>query len=211
MGEEFKNEYGTPVTWNIINQGLKNRNKKKVLGEVEPLDRALTKTIIHAAENHINKGISKDGKYYTWYSDGVPSPAYPNGTPTIGDGVAITSGASKEWFSGKPIPVELVDAWTYNHLVEDDKAIRKAYDEEFGGPGYLTPSDTLSMIPRIVGAQVRYQQYRLGKNTRRYLHSLKEGNTNALKQGLYLVGKQNEGGKNRIQRILDVVDGTFYK
>lgn len=43
-------------------------------GGEEALDPELSKTVIHAAENNINKGVSKDGRYYTAYSDGVYNP-----------------------------------------------------------------------------------------------------------------------------------------
>lgn len=184
------------------------------LDSVEALPRALTKKVIHAAENPFNKNVSKDGKYHTAYSDNVPNPKLGKnnkGTMTIGDGVAETSDAPKEWFSGKPILADGVDAWTYNKLVEADNAIRKAYDEKFGTSEYPNPSDTLSLPPRLGAAQVRYQKYRLGNNTDVVLDALAHGNDTYLRTALYLAGHRNMGGTNRLDRVVKAFNGNFYK
>lgn len=185
--------------------------KRISLDRAKPLDKVLSKKVIHAAENHINRGVSTNNKYYVSYSDKVPSSKYPQGTPTIGDGVAITSDAPRKWFTGKPVLASDVDAWTYNKLLEGDAAIRKAYDEKYGTIFYPNPSDTLSIKPRLGAAQVRYQQYRLGDNTPIVLEALASGNENKLKRALYLAGKRNKSGENRLQRVIDAIGGTFYK
>lgn len=204
MGEEF----GGLLAVLDANPKLKRRFS---ITEAKPLPKDLTKKVIHAAENHINKGISKNKKHYTSYSDGVASKQYPKGTPTIGDGVAITSNAPKGWFNGTPVLASDVDAWTYAHLVEDDKAIRKEYDKQFGTKEYPHPSDTLSIKPRLGAAQVRYQQYRLGNNTDTVMRALANGNDTYLQTALYLAGKRNTGGVNRLDRVLDSIGGKFYK
>lgn len=190
--------------------------KKNVyrLSEVAPLPRDFTKRVIHAAENPNNKGVSKDGKYYTVYSDGVPNKSLGEdnkGTPTLADGVAITSGAPKSWFSGNPVPAHIVDDWIYNNLADGDGAIRAAYDSRFGNIINPNPSDTLSLAPRLGAAQVRYQQYRLGNNTDTVLDALASGSDTHLQTALYLAGKRNKGGTNRLARVLDAIGGNFYK
>lgn len=194
----------------ILNANPKLK-RRFTITEAKPLPKGLTKKVIHAAENHINKGVSKDGKYYTVYSDGVASKQYPEGTTTIGDGAAITSGAPKEWFTGKPVLAKDVDDWTYAHLVEDDKVIRKEYDKQFGTKNYPHPSDTLSINPRLGAAQVRYQQYRLGDNTDVVMQALANGRDTYLQTALYLAGKRNKGGVNRLNRVLNSIGDKFYK
>ena len=204
MGEELGS------LWDIIQANPKLKRMIDIK-TVRPISRKMAKQVIHAAENHINKGVSKDKKYYNVYSDDVASKQYPKGTLTIGDGVAITSDAPKEWFTGKPILATKVDDWTYNKLIEGDKAIRKAYDKKFGTKGYPNPSDTLSVKSRLGAAQVRYQHYRLGDNTDIVLDALANGNDTYLQTALYLAGKRNNGGVNRLNRVLDSIGGNFYK
>lgn len=185
--------------------------KRKNLYNVTPLDRRLAKAVIHEAENNINKGIFSNNLYYTAYPDGVYNDTLGRQTMTIGDGVAETSGAPKHWFSGKPILAKDVDNWTYDKLVEGDAAIRAAYDDKFGTPSDPNPSSRLGMKPRLGAAQVRYQQYRLGKNTDIVLDALRHGNDTYLGTALYIAGKQNKGGRNRIKRVEKVFGNSYYK
>lgn len=185
--------------------------KRKNLYNVIPLDRNLAKRVIHEAENDRNEGVSSNGLYYTPYSDGVKNDALGRETMTIGDGVAETSDAPKHWFSGKPILAKELDDWTYNKLVEGDAAIRAAYDDKYGTPGDPNPSSRLGMKPRLGAAQVRYQQYRLGKNTDIVLDALHHGNDTYLGTALYIAGKQNNGGRSRIKRVEKVFGNSYYR
>lgn len=175
-------------------------------GGEEVLDPELSKTVIHAAENNINKGVSKDGRYYTAYSDGVYNPQLGRDTMTLGDGVAETSDAPKHWFSGKPIPAKEVDDWTYNKMQEGVKAVKEAYNERFGTKSNPTPGDTITPSALAAVASTRYKLYRLGKHTNPILDALKSGLHSKLESALSAAS-----GLNRSNRIIEALGGSYYK
>lgn len=151
---------------------------------------------LYAIENPRYKGINIVTNTARSFDDGFAE--------TIGAGVAETSNAPAEWFTGKPIDKRLVDDYSYDHLVHDDDVIRNAYDTRFGTIGYPNPSDTLSFGPRLYMAQNRYQRGNLGGSSRGrdvILDAVASGNSMRIIQALSKYGAP--GDRNRLKRVVN--------
>ena len=130
-----------------------------------PLSYEQTIQFLYGVENPNFKNI--EGNYARNYNDG---------TPTIGPGVAKTSNAPKEWFDGRKVLKSKVDNYAYQHISNDDSAIRKAYNKKYGTPAFKNPADTLSVGHRLYVAQNRYQRGSLGDGVNSILEALASGN-----------------------------------
>ena len=169
------------------------------MGDIIP--RIVAVPFLYDVENPFRKNIT--GDYATYFDDGWAK--------TIGAGVSETSEAPKEWFTGKKVPIEKVDDYAYNHLINDDKVIRKAYDKKFGTSSFPTPSDTLSIGPRLYAAQNRYQRGRLAggkaEGIDEILSAIALGNKNTLINAISKWTPSTD--KNRMSRVLQAYPEVY--
>jgi len=130
-----------------------------------PLNYSDAIRLLYAVENP--RGRNVRGNTVTSFDDGW--------APTIGPGVASTSGANPKWFTGKPVNKREVDEFAVKHLRKNDEVIRSAYDSVYGTPKFPHPSDTISQTHRLLVAQNRYQRGSLGAGTNSILSALANG------------------------------------
>lgn len=170
-----------------------------------------TVNFLYNVENPNLKGVNTKRNTVTSFNDGL--------APTIGGGVASTSGAPAEWFTGQPVNKSEVDRFAYDHLANDDKKIRQAYDKIYGTKEYPNPSDTLSITPRLFVAQNRYQRGTLGDNYKRILAAMAKGSAEALTKAVNdntVIPKKVNGKRvfvpdtDRQRRVLKSI-GVLYK
>ena len=178
---------------------MKSLIRKYQMGDIIP--RIVAVPFLYDVENPFRKNVT--GDYATYFDDGWAK--------TIGAGISETSEAPKKWFTGKKIPIEKVDDYAYNHLMNDDKVIRKAYDKKFGTSSFPTPSDTLSIGPRLYAAQNRYQRGRLAGGKQEgideILNAMAKGDKNVL---INAVSKWTPStDKNRMSRVLQAYPEVY--
>lgn len=154
-----------------------------------PLDFNTAINMLYAVENPRNKNVGTNT--VRSFDDGW--------APTIGAGVASTSGANPKWFTGKPVNKKEVDNFAVNHLRDSDRVIRQEYDKQFGTPNYPNPSDTLSQVNRLLVAQNRYQRGSLGKGTNSIMKALARGHRHGVVQAV--TNNTPDWDKDRMRRV----------
>ena len=173
--------------------------RKYQKGDIIP--RSVAVPFLYDVENPFRKNII--GNYATSFNDGWAR--------TIGAGVAETSEAPKEWFDGRKVLIEKVDDYAYNHLMNDDKAVRAAYDEKFGTSDFPNPSDTLSIGPRLYAAQNRYQRGHLAggkqEGINEILSAIAKGNKDSLINAISKWTSSKDTG--RVSRVLQAYPEVY--
>lgn len=149
---------------------LPKQQTNKSITNTKPIDYDLSYDSVidklYTIENPKRIGV-KDNKVKAYY-DGYAL--------TIGPGVAITSGAPKEWFDGRYVDKKLVDDFAHKHFMHGVDVIKKAYNIEYGTKEYSTPADTISAGPLFYSAQTRYQMGNINRQRTNILNAIKEGN-----------------------------------
>ena len=172
----------------------KNNRSLETAGrrEVKALPYDETVKFLYGIENPHYKNVNRARNVVVSFDDGW--------APTIGAGVANTSGAPAEWFEGKPVNKNKVDRFAYNQMKSGDERIRAAYDERHGTPEYPHPSDTLSIGPRLYAAQAKYQRGFLGKHTNAVIDAMASGDSNKIYRAINNVAAEVRDTE-RINRV----------
>lgn len=196
----YKSKYSGRV-YNTREEAIKD-NRNYISLKKRPISKDVVIPFLYNIENPNYKNVNKKNNTVTYFDDGW--------APTIGPGVANTSGAPSEWFSGKPISKSIVDNFAYDYFNHGDKVIKAAYDKRFGNEKFRTPSDTLSIGPRLYAAQNRYQRGTLGGGEigrNAILDAMALGDTNNLIKTI--ANYTSPGDKNRIDRVINAYPNIY--
>lgn len=171
-------------------------------GEVETLPYDKSIDFLYKIENPRFKNVNREKGLVKFFDDGW--------APTIGAGVANTSGAPSEWFDGQWHKKKDVDDFAYDYFSHGDEVIRAAYDKKYGTPEYPNPSDTLSLWPRMYMAQNRYQRGSLGGGAtgrNAILSAVASGNTQNIVNAITKF--TSPGDNNRMKRVLSAYPPVY--